>query len=934
MKAWVYPVASVMALAQAGAAVASDTVLYGPAPAWVVRAALPDPAKQGADAPVIVLFDNQQRIAGDTLTVFVDTASRAATPDMVSQLANLTLPWLPDKGDLTVHELSIQRGGERIDLLAKGQKFTVLRREETMERRELTGQLTATLPVEGLQTGDILRLAYSVSMKDDALAGHVQNVVPVVADPVRIGAGGMRVSWAKGQEPHWKLLSGNGTPRIVNKGDGGELMLALPAAKLAEIPADAPVRFKPLPLLELSSFDSWTQVSQIMAPLYATEGLIPAGSPLAMEVAAIMKAEPTPIGRAQRALRLVQDQVRYLAMFMNGGNYVPQKPGRTWELRYGDCKAKSLLLLALLHEMGIEAEPVLASSQLGDWVPQRLPSAAAFDHVLVKATIDGRTAWLDGTRTGSRIADFWDTPAFRNVLPLRAAGAALMPIALHNDARPMFDIQIDEDESATTDLPSAATITATFRGDVAGKFATATQLSAEQRREGAKSLLGQFIGDAQFVDAAFSYDEALGTGTLKARAVLGSPWQTIDRRLRRDAPKLLGMVEFAPDRARAAWSAIPVAIDGPASLRWRTRVRLPDGGRGFTIDGEGNATAHVAGRDLARTVSLADGMLTVDERVDETGQEVAAADVARERDLLASIKARSPKLIAPKDARRYWDIAGRDPAGATQVKAVQDLYTRMIAETPDDATRYSNRAGFRQWIGDRAGAVADYGKAIALAATAELYLARAWQYDALGNLPSALADAEAARKIDPASLAANSAVANFRAERGDLKGALDLLSEREAVGGEARTQYRRARADVLGQYGDANEALKLLDTAIEEKPGSPSLLNARCWLKGTRSLSLDTALKDCTSAIELADGSVAAMDSRALIWFRLGRYDDALRDLDAVLAQEPGMAASLYLRAIVLGKLARASEGAHDLTLARRIYPAIDAQYARYGLKP
>jgi tetratricopeptide (TPR) repeat protein len=926
--------AAFTALAQTGTAFASEAVQYGPAPAWVVRAAPPDLSKQGADAPVLALFDNQQRIDGDTLTVFMDAATRAATPDMISQMANLSLPWLPDKGDLTIHELSIQRGAERIDLLAKGQKFTVLRREEAMEQRALTGQLTATLPVEGLQTGDILRLAYSVSMKDGALGGHIQNVVPVLADPLRIGAGGMRVSWGKGQEPHWKLLSGNGTPKLVKKGDGGELVLALPAAKPADMPADAPVRFKPLPLLELSSFDSWAQVSQIMAPLYKPDGLIPAGSPLAAEVAAIMKAEPTPIGRAQRALRLVQDQVRYLAMFMNGGNYVPQTPAKTWELRYGDCKAKSLLLLALLHEMGIEAEPVLANSRLGDWVPQRLPSAAAFDHVLIKATIDGRTAWMDGTRTGSRIGDFWDTPAFRNVLPLRAAGATLMPVVLHNDARPMFDIAIDEDQSATVDLPSAATIVATFRGDIAGKFATAGQLDAEQRLEGAQKILAGFLSDAQLSDVGFSYDDAAGTGTVRARAVIGSSWQMVDRRLRTDAPKLLGTVEFAPDRARPAWAAIPVAVDGPASVHWRHTIRLPDGGRGFALDGEGDAKMHVAGRDLVRTISLTGGVLTVDERLDETGEEVAAADLARERDQLASIKARSPKVTAPQNAVRYWDIAGRDPAGATQIKAVQDLYTRIIAENPEKAAAYSNRASYRRWIGDRAGAVADYAKAIALEPTAELHLARAWQYDALGNSAAALADAEAARKIDPASVDANQAVANFRAQRGDLGGALALLSEREAVGGEARTQYRRARADVLGEYGDANEALKLLDTAIQEKPGSPSLLNARCWLKGTRSVSIDTAIKDCTSAIELADSSVQAMDSRALVWFRLGRYDDALRDLDAVLAQEPGMAASRYLRAVVLGKLARPTEGARDLALARRIYPSIDTRYARYGLKP
>lgn len=50
---------------------------------------------------------------------------------------------------------------------------------------------------------------------------------------------------------------------------------------------------------------------------------------------------------------------------MAGGNYVPQMPAFTWEKRYGDCKAKALLLLAMLRALDIEAEPVLASVGAG-----------------------------------------------------------------------------------------------------------------------------------------------------------------------------------------------------------------------------------------------------------------------------------------------------------------------------------------------------------------------------------------------------------------------------------------------------------------------------------------------------------------------------------------------------------------------------------------
>ena len=176
-------------------------------------------------------------------------------------------------------------------------------------------------------------------------------------------------------------------------------------------------------------------------------------------------------------------------------------------------------------------------------------------------------------------------------------------------------------------------------------------------------------------------------------------------------------------------------------------------------------------------------------------------------------------------------------------------------------------------------------------------------------------------------------MAQTRAETGDLKGALALLDERIPLGGESRPFLRQMKASVLGEFGDPKEAVAFYDTLIAEKPGSPTLLNGRCWTKGTRIVMLDTALKDCTKAIELSDDTLAALDSRALVWYRMGRYAEALADLDTVLAASPDMAASRYVRAAVLKAMGRDGEAAGELALARRINPMIDRQYARYGFK-
>lgn len=919
----------------ASPAQAGEVPLYQPAPAWVVAAPLPDPKQPGGDLPPNLIFDVQQRIEDGRLSAYIDAATRIDSPEMLSEFATLTVPWAPDKGDLIVHELAILRGGQRIDLLAQGQKFTVLRREQSLEQRELTGILTATLATEGLQVGDILRLRVTTTSKDDALAGRVQSLLPILSAPARVGLARMVYSWPTAAAPRWKVLAEGVAPTPVRKGAYTELSISLPAPKQPEMPQDAPARYQRPALIEVSTFDGWADVSKVMAPLYVTAGALPSGSPLAAEVAAIMAAESTPLRRAQRALELVQDKVRYLAVGMDGGNYVPQQPGRTWEVRYGDCKAKTLLLLAMLHAMGIEAEPVLANIGMGDFVPDRLPSAQAFNHILVRATIGGDTLWLDGTGSGSRLADIHDTPPFRYVLPVRSAGAGLVEIATRPDARPTVDLSIDSDESASVDLPSVFEATAVVRGGPAAMLTLArSQLGEKERGELAGQFFQQFVGDAQFSGATITPDPAAGTVTLSVRGVVTTAWETQDRRRKRTLSRAMDELQFAPERGRPGWASIPVAGSDPTGVRFRLRVRLPEGGRGYTIEGEPDLKTRLAGYDLTRSLSLADGVMTLEERIDSTGREIPAADIAGERDRVATAKGRAPRIVAPEDARRRWDLSGADPAGATQVKAIDSAFSAAIANDPEEVNLYVSRASYRSGVGDLRGALADLSRALELEPTVELHLQRSEISDELGDLAAAAADAEAARRLDPSSIQAVSRLAWLKAERGDLPGATALFDERIALGGDTRPAMVEAKAAMIGQYGDPAQALKLYGELIAEKPGWPSLLNGLCWVKGTRSVMIDTALKDCTAAIELSSNTSSVLDSRALVWYRLGRYEEALRDLDAALAASPGLAASRFLRGVVLTRLDRDSEAERDLRIARRLAPSLDRTYARFGIKP
>lgn len=917
------------------AAWAGDKPLYQAAPGWVVAAPTPDAAKLTDMDPALVIMDQQQRVGDGQVWEYTDQATRVISTQTIRDLGTVTLPWQPDAGDLIVHRAEILRGGERIDLIAAGQRFQVLRREEQLEQWQLTGTLTATMTVEGLRVGDVLRLSYSVTSKDKALQGNVQTAIPLIAAPGRAKFARARLSWPVGTDLRWRGYADGLAPKVVARDGFNEIEIALPLAKPADLPDDAPARYRKLSILEATSFADWGAVSKVMAPLYQTDGLIAAGSPLAAEVAKIAARSSDPRVRAALALRLVQDEIRYLFKGMDGGNYTPQKPADTWSLRYGDCKAKTLLLLAILHGLGIEAEPAVASMNLGDHVAQRLPSAAAFDHVIVRAVIGGKSLWLDGTGGGSRLADLDDTPPFRNVLPLRSEGAGLMPIVMQPPGRPLGEIEIELDQSAGIGLPTPFSTRFVVNGAMAEIYhSTAVQADKEQLSSMAQMMVGSVLGEALIGERTISYDAETASATVTAKGILSSSWEKTNGRMRMPLDKMLNKMSFAPDRARAAWKDIPVmTMPMAVSVVYRVRVRLPDKGAGFELEGDRVLPARLGGANLVRKATLEGDWANLEDRMTMDGAEIAPGELAATRAQMALAQSRLLTVAAPADYPARWKVvmeAKRTGAFAPIMAA----YAKAIADAPDKPLGYTNRATFLNGVWDWKGAIADLDKAIAIEPSTGLYFWRARMRMMLRDDKGALADTEAGLAIDPGSTEGLAQRATLQFRMGQRDEALAALAARIEAGGSEKPGFVAQQGSLLAEAGRADEAIAVLDTAIKVNPGNANLLNERCWLKGTLNIALDTALKDCTKGIELTENPASIYDSRAMVYFRMGRMEDALADLDAALDLSPGQGASLYLRGVVRKHMGDAKGGADDLDAARMMSTRIDEDYARYGIKP
>lgn len=95
--------------------------------------------------------------------------------------------------------------------------------------------------------------------------------------------------------------------------------------------------------------------------------------------------------------RFMQDRTRYVNVSLGIGGWQPF-PARYVETRgYGDCKALTNYMQALLTAAGIESFPVLIRA--GHDAPAILPDFPSnqFNHVVLAVPLDGDTLWLENT---------------------------------------------------------------------------------------------------------------------------------------------------------------------------------------------------------------------------------------------------------------------------------------------------------------------------------------------------------------------------------------------------------------------------------------------------------------------------------------------------------------------------------------------------------
>ena len=456
----------------------------------------------------------------------------------------------------------------------------------------------------------------------------------------------VRLSWPEGTPIRYRTTEGFGTPKLSQADGWTYLELDIPRAKAPSPPVGAPQRFRRVGFLETSGFESWNEISRIMAPLYARAAVIARDSDLRGEIAAIAAASSDPKARAFAALRLVEDKTRYFFIGIGDGGYVPAQADDTWARKFGDCKGKTALLLAILKELDVPAEPALVSLGGGDGMDERLPSLAAFNHVIVRARSAGKVYWLDGTRTGDRSGlDALRPPPHRWALPIRQAGADLEPIVVPPLNRPAGRGDHEFDASGGLDVPADFRIRTRLMGDAAN--AMRQMVAVTPRADLERNFRQQMSGNmswAQVDKVAWTDDAANDAFEIRLSGKADLDWRlNPDVGLREykvvsSTNQGVGFPRREPGPNRDAPFAVPFPILSSAPS---PRSCCPRAARDSPVRGPSGQEV-IGGMELTRASGIAGGVARFTTDVRALTPEISAAD--------AEEATRSQRRIAAEDS--------------------------------------------------------------------------------------------------------------------------------------------------------------------------------------------------------------------------------------------------------------------------------------------
>ncbi|MFN8240139.1 MAG: DUF3857 domain-containing protein [Bacteroidales bacterium] len=366
-------------------------------PSWVIRkeADLVTKADSGVSpgAEYYLLVDAQDNLP--LKSFYKHYVIKLYNNEGVQNHSDIRIDFDPAFQKLAIHEINIYRDGEKTDEVSKHEIKTA-QRESNMERFMYDGRLTAYINLDDVREGDILEYSYTLTGTNPVFQGHFSNKY-YFEYSVPVGEIFFRLTVTDLDAIKILYPRGEIKPEITSTGNCKNLTWDIKNLESLPFENNVPAWYDAYKRVEISDFKSWDEVASVFNKNYkvSSNDLIK----LKNASANLFKGKTTD-SLIVEISRFVQDNIRYLAFESGISAYKPASPLKVIESRYGDCKAKSLLLASLLEINGIEAYPVLVNSDGIKYDSLLLPSGNIFNHVIVALNYKDKEIFIDPTISG------------------------------------------------------------------------------------------------------------------------------------------------------------------------------------------------------------------------------------------------------------------------------------------------------------------------------------------------------------------------------------------------------------------------------------------------------------------------------------------------------------------------------------------------------
>ena len=553
-----------------------------PPPPWVKYDPWPAEGDTANDAftdngVLRLLTDLQVSLLQPGVATHVRSVQKILTRRGAESAAHFALEFDPKHDQLEVHCIRVWRGGDPIDHAESG-AFQLLRRETQLERLALNGRLTATLLIPDLRIDDRLEVAFTVCNRN-----------PLFLD--RYAAWLIFNAFAPAVEARQRLLrptvrnlsfkAFNGPPEAVIEQSPeveDSRWVIKGQQRLTGEELLPPWTIK-RPCYQVTEFADWGEVARLFTPHYhPTE--FPAD--IAAKLDEIRDRHSGMAERAVEWLRFVQRELRYFALAIGQGGWVPRPLEVIWAGRFGDCKDATRLYVAGARQLGLDVCPALVSTTHGLALGEMLPSPFLFNHVIVRLQIGSTTYWLDPTLQGQggsleRLVQ----PHVGWALPLLEGQAELARLP---EAEPLEHIHCEDTIEFGPDPESPASL----RREYTLAHWTADATRNRLQNEGISKLTAQLLQELQATWPQITVATPMAiSDDLEANRLVAAVTYTIPSCWKRDGTSDRWIFALADTFVWKELAVLtntrrkfPLVLGRPRRVQWRARMQMPCRWRG------------------------------------------------------------------------------------------------------------------------------------------------------------------------------------------------------------------------------------------------------------------------------------------------------------------------------------------------------------------